>query len=237
MCLAILSACGGDDNGSSTPTPPPTATSAEGLWEGTTSTGRSVGGLVLDDGSYWFVYTVIGNPNVVAGVVQGNGTSNQGSFTSSNTKDFNLESAGSLDATISGSYVQKNSLNGTITYLSGGGTSSFTTTYNADYELAPNMTLVAGTYSVRTANNQRVTVAISSAGALTGNSTDGCTYTGSLSPRAKGNVFNSTVTGVCSNGTFTFDGVAFYDAATQTLYSAGLNNTRTNGFLFISTKL
>jgi hypothetical protein len=32
--------------------PQPTATSAEGRWTGTTSTGRTVAGLVLEDGSY-----------------------------------------------------------------------------------------------------------------------------------------------------------------------------------------
>lgn len=238
ICLisAHVACSSGGGQSSSPPPASPAATSAEGLWKGTTPTGRAVGALVLDDDSFWVLYTVIGNPSVVAGLVQGNGTSNQGSFTSSNTKDFNLEGAGILDATISGAYVQKKSLNGTITYQ-GGGTGSFTTTYDVDYELAPNATLVAGTYSVPTPDNQTVTVTVSSAGAISGSSTNGCTYAGSFAPRAKGNVFNSTVTGICSNSTDTFNGVAFYDAATQRLYSAGLNSTRTSGFIFIGTKL
>jgi hypothetical protein len=235
----VLAACGGSDNSSSTPTTPPTATLAEGLWKGTTSTGRTIGGLVLDDGSYWFLYTVIGNPTVAAGLVQGNGISNLGSFTSSNTKDFNLEGRGILDATIASNYVQKDTLSGTITYQ-GGGTTSFGSSYDADYELAPNMNLVAGAYSALISSNQTVTVTVTSAGTLSGNSTDGCTFTGSFAPRAKGNVFNGTVTfggGICNNGTDTVNGVAFYDAATQRLYSAAINTPRTNGFIFIGTKL
>ncbi len=53
LLVVSLSACGGDGD---TPTPPPaiaSATSAEGLWTGTTDTNRTVKALVLDDGVYW----------------------------------------------------------------------------------------------------------------------------------------------------------------------------------------
>lgn len=233
----VAVACGGgygDSDFSSLPQP----TSAEGFWTGATSTSRTVGGLVLDDGSYWVFYTVKGNPNVLAGLVQGTGTSHSGSFGSSNTRDFNLEGAGILAATMSGSYVQKNSFHGTIAYFNGD-KDSFTSIYNPDYELAPNMNLVAGNYSGLRADDQTVRVTVSSTGTLSGHSTDGCTFAGSFSPRANGNVFNVAVTfkgGPCSNGTDTVNGVAFYDAAAQQLYSAALNSVRTNSFIFIGTK-
>lgn len=236
----VAVACGsgyGDSDFSSMPQP--TATSAEGLWTGATPTRRTVGGLVLDDGSYWVFYTAIGNPNVLAGLVQGAGTSHSGSFGSSNTRDFNLEGAGILAATMNGTYVQKNSFNGTIAYLNGN-TGSFTSTYDADYELAPNMNLVAGNYSGLRADNQTVSVTLGSAGTVSGSFTDGCTFAGSLSPRGKGNAFNVTVTfegGTCSNGIDTASGIAFYNVTTQRLYSAALNSTRTNSFIFIGTKL
>lgn len=235
-------ACGGGggygaSNLSSMPQPP--APSAEGLWTGTTPTGRTVGGLVLDDGSYWVFYTAIGNPNTLAGLIQGTGTSHSGAFGSSNTRDFNLEDAGIHAAMMTGSYVQKNSLNGTIAYFNGEN-GSFTSRYDAAYESAPNMNLVAGNYSGRRADNHTVTVILDSAGTLSGHSTDGCTFAGIFSPRAKGNVFNTSVSfggGACTNGTDTVNGVAFYDAATQRLYSAALNSARTNSFIFIGMKL
>src|SRR5688572_14429387 len=95
-----ISACGdgGDDNSSS----PTASAGAEGLWNGTTNTGRAVSGIVLDDGIYWVLYSVVGNPNIVAGVVQGNSNSQNGSLTSSNTKDFNLEGFGIIDGSING---------------------------------------------------------------------------------------------------------------------------------------
>ena len=87
----------------------PTALSAEGRWTGATSTGRAIAGLVLDDGSYWLFYSARDNPNVLAGLVQGTGTSHSGSFGSSNTRDFNLEGAGIRAATMRGSYVPNKS--------------------------------------------------------------------------------------------------------------------------------
>lgn len=238
LLVASLSACGGEGD---TSTPPPAtapATSAEGLWNGTTNTGRTVAGLILDDGTFWFLYSLIGNSSVVAGVVQGNGTSHEGTFTSSNTKDFNFEGLGTLNATINGSYMMKQSMNGAILYQAGGQV-TFTTTYNPQYELAPDMNTAAGTYTGSVAGNETVTAILSSAGGISGSSSAGCIFTGSFSPRAHGNVFNVTVTfggAPCSNGTDTVHGIGFYDAGAKRLYSAALNSARTNGFLFIGTK-
>ncbi|UVT20325.1 MAG: hypothetical protein H8K03_21570 [Nitrospira sp.] len=233
-------ACGGgggygESDLSSMPHPP----SAEGIWTGTTPTGRNIGGLVLDEGSYWIFYTAIDNPNVLAGLIQGTGTSHSGAFGSSNTRDYNVEGAGVRAATMSGSYLPKNGFNGTIAYFNGG-SGSFTSRYDAAYESAPNMNLVAGNYSGSRADNQTITVSVDSAGTFSGHSTDGCTFTGTLSPRAKGNVLNTSMTfggGACSNGTDTVNGIAFYDAATHRLYSAALNIARTNIHIFIGTKL
>lgn len=243
LCFVIfLSACSGGGDSSSPPpssTPPvASATSPEGLWNGTTSTGRSFGGLILDDGSYWFLYSVIGSPNVVAGVVQGNETSQNGSFTSSDAKDFNLEGLGVLNATLVGTYVMKQTLNGTIAYQIGQ-QATFTGVYDANYELTPDMNAVAGTYSGMTPTNETVTVTLTAAGEISGSSSSGCSFLGSFVPRANGNVFNVVVTfggGVCANGTNTVKGVAHFDAATNILRSAALDSSRTNGFLFIGSK-
>jgi hypothetical protein len=232
-------ACGGgygDRDFSSLPEP--TAPSAEGRWTGTTLTGRTVAGLVLEDGSYWVFYTASGNPNVLAGLVQGTGTSHSGSFGSSNTRDFNVEGAGILAATMSGSYVQKKSFHGTIAYFNGD-TASVTSTYDAESESAPNLTLMTGIYAGLRADHHTVTVTVDSTGTLSGHATDGCTVGGSLSPRAKGNVFHTSVTfggGACRQGTETVTGVPLYDVATNRLYSAALNSARTTSFIFLGTK-
>ena len=234
-------ACGGGGGyGESQPSsmPQPTVSSAEGRWTGVTPTSRTVRGLVLDNGSYWVFYAARGKPTVLAGLVQGTGTSHSGSFGSSNTRDFNLEGAEIHSATMSGTYVPAKSFRGTIAYFNGD-IESFTTTYDAESELAPNLNLVAGNYTGLRADNHAVTVTVESAGTLSGRSSDGCTFAGTLSPRAKGNVFYHAVTfegDACRYGTETVTGVAFYDAATHRLYSAALNQARTTSFIFMATK-
>ena len=232
-------ACGGGYSEGDVSSPlQPTATSAEGRWTGTTSTGRAVAGLVLEDGSYWLFYTARDNPNILAELVQGTGTSHSGSFGSSNTRAFNLEGAGIRAATMRGRYVPNKSFDATIAYVTGE-TESFTSSYDADSGSAPNLTLVAGSYVGLRADNHTATVTMDAAGTISGHSTDDCTVVGTLSPRVKGNVLYTSMTlegGACRQRTETVTGVAFYDAATQRLYGAGLNNARSTSFLFLGTK-
>ncbi len=216
----------------------PTATSAEGRWTGSTSAGRTVVGLILEDGSYWLFYTTTDTPTILAGLVQGIGTSHSGSFGSSNTRDFNLEGAGIRTATMQGSYVPNKSFQGTIAYVTGD-TENVTSTYHADSESTSNMNLVVGTYAGLRDDKHTITITVDSAGTLSVHASDGCTFTGTFSPRAKGNVLHTSVTfggGACRQGTETLTGVAFYDAVTNRLYSAALNHARTTSSLFLGTK-
>ncbi len=196
-------ACGGGYSASDRSSmPQPTATSAEGRWTGTTSTGRTLSGLVLEDGTYWLFYTARDHPDILAGLVQGTGTSHSGSFGSSNTRDFNLEGPGIRAATMSGSYVPNKNFHATIAYVTGD-TESFTSTYETDSESAPNLSLVAGTYAGLRDDDPTVTVTVDSAGRLSGHATDGCVFGGTWSPRAKGNVLHTSLTfegGACRQG-------------------------------------
>jgi hypothetical protein len=232
-------ACGGGNSESDLSSlSQPTATSAEGRWTGTTSSGRTVVGLVVHDGSYWLFYSATDNPNVLAGLVQGSGTSHFGSFGSSNTRDFNLEGAGIRAATMHGSYVPDKRFDGTIAYFTGE-TESFTSTSDVDSESAPHLTQVTGTYTGLRTDNHQVIVTVDAAGTLSGHSTDGCTVAGTMSPRAQGNSFQTSATfggSACRQGTETLTGVAFYDAVTNRLYSAALNHARTTSSLFLGTK-
>jgi len=137
--IAIALSAGGC--GDQTPVLTP-ATTAEGLWFGTTNTNRTLTAAVLDDGTYYFFYSVVANPNQIAGVIQGTGTSNNGSFTSPNTKDFGI-GVTALDATISADYAARQFLNGSITY-SEVGTVTFTSSYNTAYDTTPTVASLAG---------------------------------------------------------------------------------------------
>jgi len=240
VCALSLAGCGGgggggDDN-------PAPVTSAEGLWIGTTSSNRSIGALVLDDGTYWVLYSSQGNSAVVAGAIQGNGTSQGGSFTSSNGRDFNLEGLGVNSLTVNANYVMKQSFNGTVRYTASGEQVTFTSSYDSGYDLTPSLAAVAGNYSGSAATSggtEAANVSISAAGAINGSGASGCTFSGSAAPRAHGNVYNVSVTfngGVCANGTSTVTGVAYFDASTKQIRSTALNSARTDGFIYIGTK-
>ena len=238
---AILAACGGG-GGSAPSVPLPTSSVPEGMWSGTTSSNRSFTGFVLDNGVFWFLYSVQGNINDIAGAVQGTGTSLNGSFTSTNAKDFNLEGLGILDAIVSGSYVLKQSLNGNVSYPTLSQNISFVSSYDTNYDLTPSLAALAGNYTgsaVVVAGRESVTLAVTATGAITGSGVSGCQFTGTAAPRPKGNVYDISVTfggGVCSNGSDTVTGIGYFDAATKRLRATALNSARTNGFIFAGFK-
>lgn len=98
---------------------------------------------------------------------------------------------------------------------------------------------MAGTYSGLRTDKNTVTVTVESAGTLSGHSSEGCTFAGTLSPRAKSKVFHTSMTfggGACRQRTETLTGVAFHDAATNQLYITALNSARTTSSLFLGTK-
>ena len=235
LLAVVISGCGGGGDDA------PPATSAEGLWIGFDSSGRALTGLVLDNHSYWILYSQMGNLAVIAGALQGHETSHNGFFTSSNGIDFNLEGSGIISATINALYVMKQSFSGTVTYP-GAIDVTFMSSYSTDYDLTPSLSIIAGIYSGTAATSQgteAATVTISSSGSVAGVSVSGCSFSGSISRRAHGNVYNVSIkfAGVaCANGTNTVTGVAYFDAPTKLLRSAALNSSRNEGFIYVGIK-
>lgn len=149
-----------------------------------------------------------------------------------------------LKATVDGTYTAKQSLNGKIVYQNNAqAQDAFTTTYNSDYESAPDINAVAGTYTGPVAVDETVSVTVSPTGDIVGHSITGppatqCTFSGLFKPRTHGNVFDMTITfgpqDTCSNKSAAVTGVGFFHAGK--LYSAALNSDKTNGVVFIGTK-
>lgn len=241
--LASLAACSGEgDTSPPSPAPLPAAT-AEGLWLGATNSNpsRTVTGVVLDDGVYWFLYSVAGNSSITAGVVQGVSTSQNGVLNSANATDFSIERTPLIvNPTVDGRYTMKQSLSGTISYSNPNTQNIFTTTYDGNYELAPDITAIAGIYTGPVALNETVEVVVSAAGIISGTSsaTPACTFSGLFKPRTHGNIFDVTIEfgsqDTCSNKDATVRGIGFLHAGK--LYSAALNHDKTNGVVFIGTK-
>jgi hypothetical protein len=221
--------------------PPESESTAEGLWSGTTNTNRTLTAAVLNDGTYYFFYSAAANPNQIAGVIQGIGTSNNGSFTSLNTKDFGI-GVSLFDATISANYAARQFLNGSITY-SGADTVTFTSSYNSAYDTAPTVASLAGVYTGQAGNSgglQTANVIATADGTFTGTEQNGCTFTGKTTARTRGNVFDQNITfdgTLCFFSGSTFQGIAYFDISTRRLYMIAPNSLRTDAAIFSGTKI
>jgi len=239
--VLALAACGssGGDSGAA----PAPITSAEGLWIGSTSDSRSLTAFVLDDSSYWLLYSVPHASSLIAGVVQGSGTALNGSFSSSDGIDFNLEGRGINAASVGASYVVKQSFNGTVSYPSLNQAYSFSSSYNADYEQTPSISAVSGTYTgvaSVTGSDELTTIVVSSPGVVAGTGlTSGCKFLGTVRPRARGNLYDVSVAfsgGACPSGTSTVAGIGYYDSSAKRLSLAALDSSRSKGLIFVGIK-
>ena len=242
--ILALAACGdgGGGNGGAASVP---AASAEGLWNGSTSTSRSVTAIVLDNGTYWVLYSVPHVSAVVVGFVQGTGSSLNGSFSSSDGIDFNVAGQGINNATVAANYVARQSFNGSVSYASLNPPFTFTSSYNADYDQTPSLSAIAGTYAGIASvagGTEATTIAISPQGVVagTGLTANGCQFLGAAVPRAKGKLYDLSVVvsggGACANGPSAVTGIAYFDSGSKRLYLAALNKSRSNGLSFVGIK-
>lgn len=261
LLLTGCSSGGGDSAGTAQVVPVCTAV---GLWTGTIpgpipgpTDDRTVNGAVLDDRTYWFLYSAVGAPTIMAGTLQGDCSTSNGTFTSSNGLDFSNDLEEKFPVTVTGPYVMPLTLDGTVTYSNaGGGTLAFTSTFNSENSVTPVITNVADTYSGSVFGFPH-TITISPLGVITvttlggphrtGVSVDvsgielGCDFTGTLSPRSQGgNMYDITLTPttnaiMCALGPF--NGVAFFDATdNKRIYVLALNSDRNRVFPFTGTR-
>ena len=192
LCAA-LAGCGGGGGSGSTPTSSTLA--AQGVYEGTTSSGTDFSLLLLDDGTY---YTLGGTRTssgfLVSDLVEGTGTQSGASFTSSDLRDFLYTGqtlAGTLSATVNAGTSVSGTLTEGATSVTFSGVPPASSTY--DYNTPANISSVAGSWNVTTLQGASATLAVSSNGTFTGTSA-GCNFSGTISPRSSGkNVFDVAV--------------------------------------------
>lgn len=221
--------------------------SAEGLWQGSMDTNRSVTTLILNSSFYWMLYSSAGNPTSVAGVVVGNSLSSNGKITSSNGKDFNFETGALLPLTWTGSYLTQTSLQASLTYTGiPGGIVALNATHDNSYRATPSLATIRGTYSGATTSlangSVDTTLVIYEAGQVSGSRTDGCTFTGNVAPAVRGNAYTVSIDyGLgCSernSGRSTNSkGSAYLNPVNNRLFSVTLNNSINDVLLFMGNK-
>ncbi|WP_321924524.1 hypothetical protein [Burkholderia sp. BCC1998] len=230
----FLAACGGGDGGGSGSTSAPVQNQdSQGFWQGTTSNGRNVSALVLETGQYFAVYST---NDVVDGMFEGTFSTSGNTITDKSSLDFAI-GVGVIPASITGSVTTKQSINGTVSESNNSVT--FSGNYNAAYDTPATLSQAVGTWSGHSSGTTVATsLTVTSTGSFTGTSGT-CTFSGSVAPRATGKaVFDGTVTfndASCQLGAGASLGFEAVVSGTQ-LIAAGINSSRTNGFIFIGAK-
>ncbi len=218
---------------------------AEGLWRGTTDTNRTVTSLILDNGFYWMLYSAAGNSNSVAGVIIGNSVSANGTINSSDGKDFNFETGGLFPLNVAWHLPPQSAVTRALTYtVQPRAIVNLTATHDNSYNLTPSLATISGTYSgtgTSLANgSQYTTFNVSSTGQISGSRTDGCAFSGDITPRPRGNAYSVFIAfngSNCTDRTATSKGSAYYNPSSKQLYSATLSSSiNADTFLFIGSK-
>jgi hypothetical protein len=220
----------------------PPLSSAAGLWSGKTTTNRNVFGIVPADGQAWVMYTDTAGNNSLSGAVQGTVSWSGSSWVLTNARDFSLEARSYFTTSGSGQFLTRSYFNGALSYPTLGQLTTFSSSYNAAYDLTPSISAIAGTYagqaaSFATVENASFTIAAN--GAASGRSVGGCSFAANVSPYQGANLYRITLTfqgGVCLAGNATFSGVVYYDAPSRNLYGLILDSARTTPFFFIGAR-
>jgi hypothetical protein len=215
-------------------------TSAQGMWVGTTSTNRTVILLTLSDGTYYVFYSPEGNPNAIAGVIQGTGTTTGNVFSSNNARDFSLEGNGGSTASMAVNFSGKASFNGILSYDSGG-VASFTTAYSSFYEESPGLAAIAGDFT-----GQMVTfgsgvvdtaITLSAQGEISGTG-GGCDIGGTALARSDSNAYDFTFQmgpSPCVLANQKLSGVGFFEPSSKAIYIIAPTAQRTDGVMYLGT--
>lgn len=188
MSFATISlvACGG---GSSTrTTPPPTTAQAQGVYQGSTSTGGQFVGIVEPNDNLYAVY-VSGTSAQLSGMIAGTATENSSSFTAP-IHDFYAD--GTVNSgTLAGSFVANTSLSGTLTETNASITLTGQVIPSTEYNYAttPHLADIAGSYSGQLLDGESADITVSATGVLSGTSSGGCAFTGTAAVDASGKNF------------------------------------------------
>lgn len=238
LFLAVLLAgCGGGgDDGSPAPT--------LSIWQGTTSTGRDLGGVTLADGSYYLLYSSTTDANTVGGALQGKATITGETFASADTLDFSAEGLGIRPSTIAATLKSGWTFDGTTTTTATGAKTSFQAkTYGTAYGFSATPTLqrLAGAYTGNAGFALGVRPAVftvTETGAVT-STINGCAITGTATPRTDGPAYDLAIAfggAPCALPGLAFTGIAYLRPDNGRLYAVARNAATKQSVIFSGAK-
>jgi len=227
---------------------PVNVSKVKGVWTGTTSLNESVHAVVLEDGTFYLVYTQPGTATDV-GLVQGTLTAADGAISSADAVNFPLP----LKEEGGGGAARKYSLSGTftpqvqlqLTISSATATRSVSADYVPASEQAPSLAALAGQYTGATGHiggRRAATWTIDADGRLSLSNSVGCALHGTITPHASVHAFDWTITenapGLCIfEDAGTISGMLYYDEGTRQIRAFAPYDERIEDFFMIGTKM
>jgi len=226
-----------------TPVPAGGASKAEGIWTGTTDLAETARAIVLDDGTYYILYS---RPNSAtdAGVFQGTADTDDGNFVSGDGRNFPIPATSEQFGTatpvsVDGSHAPQGTMQIVVTGTKG--TRTFTASYVAGSGQPPSLAAVAGYYtgySGHVDGRQQASFTVTADGKF-GGTNPVRAFSGTITPRATVNAFDWTVSalaGSCIFGLGPISGIFYYDAAAQRIHGFAPFDARQDEFFVVGTK-
>jgi hypothetical protein len=229
LVAGMLAGCGGGDG-----TGPTT-----GGWAGKTSTNRDLTAVIVPDGSYYLMYSAVGDPNTVGGAVQGTSTLNGETFTSSDGLDFSAEGAGIKPAAVAAILNDGANFDGTIS-PTGGTAVTFQSRYDGGGTSAAADGLLRRLEGAYTGTAgfalgvRPATFTVAGDGKVT-SSINGCDITGTAKPRPDMVAYDLTIAfgaAPCAIPNLSFTGIAYLRFDNGRLYAAARNAATRQSVIF-----
>ncbi|WP_277188106.1 hypothetical protein [Caballeronia sp. BR00000012568055] len=245
LCALVLAACGGgggsnDDGKAANNADVPPAVNgdfeAQGMYSGTDANGDKVSGVVLDNGTYYFVY--VNQATNALGLVQGTATASNAVFNSADAFDYQIYRSTAVHGSVNAAYFPQTSLNGSFTSAANE-SASFSTTYSTVYDETPNLAAISGTYNGAGATfrgSETVTFVIYSNGSVYGSGPSGCSFSGNVKVHGTKNVYDTAIVfgDKCPNRGETFTGVVSVNG--NALIAAATHPDRSEAFVVAATR-
>lgn len=248
LMATLLAACGGGGGSSGSTavvtTPAPTVGSAQGAYIGTVSDGREHQTVILENDQFYSMYGhTAGAAFVIEGFLQGNGKSNNGSFSALDVVDSTANNL-RIPATLTATYTPGVSLNGSLTESAGvvSFTSAPIATAVYNYNAAASLSDISGKWDLTSLRGFSNALSIDSTGAFVATSS-GCSSSGTIVPRASGkNIFDVTMSfgaAPCVLAGQSIKGIAIDYVLTngkRQLIIAGIDQSRANTAAFVGVR-
>lgn len=211
----------------------------QGIYEGTTTKGQEVIGLVTDSNELWFLYS---DPyrNGIDGFIQGKINKSKNVFTA-NAKDYNISTNSTYPATISSKFTADKNINGTLDYGR-----LDTVDYNLDYNLSASKASLStmdlglkaykGNVGITGVGVESANITIEMDGKIIGTGESGCKISGNVSNTKARNYLDVQIQfggSPCALTNTTFNGVAHYDDKEKVLMVTSADPSNNYGLVFV----